>query len=116
MAEQNVPPFSSYEVAFIEKHNPPNWNNLPRELEYLKDIAEVYGVYYSGSDMLKFLDQASEKDMEILSSTAEKIRLNGHAKMINEWIDQFDMVKHTEASMVYCLLGVMDQAGLQFDE
>jgi hypothetical protein len=115
LASKDIPPFSSLRVVFTDQIRRPNWNNLPHELNYLIEVAEAYAAHSTEGEMLDFLEHAHEKDLEILARTAERIRLNGHIKTINEWMDRFDMVEHQEAWMVYCVLGLLDHAGLKFE-
>lgn len=112
LGRNNVWPFANQKVRYIEEPRKPNWENLPPEFRYLKEPAERYGIYGSESDMLEFLENAAEDDMEVLSGTAEKIRLGGHMESIIDWINRYQMDKHQEAWLVYCLLGVMDHGGL----
>jgi hypothetical protein len=115
LARRGLAPFADGRVAFIESYVRPNWANLPEQLQYLVEAAEVHGVHYTESDMWEHLACVREEDMELLARTAEKIRLNGHFEVINRWLDRFEMVKHREAAMVYFMLGVMDHAGLRFE-
>lgn len=112
LGRNNVSPFANRKVRYIEQPRTPNWENLPPEFDYLRAPAERYGAYGSESDMLEFLENAAEDDMEILGRTAEKIHSGGHMESINDWLNRYPMDKHQEAWLVYCLLGVMDHSGL----
>jgi hypothetical protein len=76
LGEKNIPPFSSCRVGLIEEPpKKPNWDNLPAELEYLREPAERYGAYGTSQELWTFLDNATEEEMELLARTAEQIRL-----------------------------------------
>lgn len=112
LGEKGMSPFSSYEVGFIRDFKKPNWHNLPDELKYLIDVAEVYGIHHTEEDILTFLDNAHSRDLKLLKQTAQRIRLGDHMQMIQKWLMRFPLDEHEEASLVYFLLLLMDHAGL----
>jgi hypothetical protein len=114
LGEHKIAPFSSNAVGFERPARIPNWDHLPKELEYLREPATTYGKYTSEQQVLAFLDQARPEDLDALARTAERIRLNDHNELINEWFDRFPFDKHQESWLVYWLFGVMDHAGLQW--
>ncbi len=113
--EQQIAPFSSEKVKFIEVRKAPNWNNVPQELSYLVEVAIIYGVYLTEIEMLDFLDHARDEDLAKLSRAAERMRLNNHMDVLLEWLNRFPIDGHTESQMIYSVVGVMDHAGLRFD-
>jgi len=115
LAERGVSPFTSGNVRYIEIQKKPNWDNVPTEIAYLAEAARAYAKYQTEGEMLDFLEKASEDDMEMLTRTAEKMRLNGHLAILNNWLDRYMDGEHQEAWIVYCLLGLMDHAGLNFE-
>jgi hypothetical protein len=111
-SRRGIQPFSSQKVEYVEVMKKPNWENLPRELHYLIDVAEVYGVHSSESEVLVFLDHAHPSDRETLARTAERIRLSRHSTLIDEWLKKHPFQKHQEAWMIYWLVVIMADAGL----
>ena len=112
-ARRGIQPFSSGKVEYLEVVIKPNWANLPKELDYLIDVAETYGVYQSETDIILFLEQAHPNDLEVLATTAERIRLNAHSKMIDEWLKRSDL--QTEWSMIFYLMLMFLHAGLNVE-
>ena len=112
LEDSKLPPFSSGKVTFIEKFKKPNWNNLPEDLGYLREPAEHFGSLGYEAEMIAFLGRATDEEMEWLARTSEQIRVKDHIKSIETWMDRFAINKHQEAWLVYCLLGVLDHAGL----
>ena len=115
LARAGTAPFSSEEVGHIEILKKPNWQNLPEELQYLIDVAEVYGIHQSESDIWEFLDNAPPNDMEVLASTAERVRLTNHSEIFYEWMKKFPLHKHPESAMIYWLFALLAHAGLEFE-
>lgn len=112
LEKKGIAPFSSGRVRIIEEKKTPNWGNLPSELQYLVDAVQHCGQLSTEGDVMSFLDRASDGDLEVLARTAEQIRLHGHMKAINEWMDRFPLTEYQEAWLVYCLLLLMDHANL----
>jgi hypothetical protein len=114
LGEHGIAPFSSGKVAYIEVYKKPNWDNVPPELHYLAEVAERFGIRLSEPEMLAFLEDANESDLELLARTAERMRLNGHYTLLLEWLDRCS-VDSPEANRVYAVVGLMDHAGLSFE-
>lgn len=115
LADRNVQPFSNGRVRFEEVSRPPDWNNVPKELDYLLEPAESYGCYATEHEMIAFLENATDSDTDLLARTAERLRLSGDKRILDSWLDKNLDGDHEEAWRVYCLLGVMDHAGLDFE-
>jgi hypothetical protein len=115
LADKNIAPFASRQVRYIERVRIPDWTNVPEVLRYLIPFAEKYGKYVTESNILDFLDRAGEIDMEQLASAAEQIRLNGHHRLIDDWLQKHSMVEHEEASLFFWLLMMLDHADLSFE-
>jgi hypothetical protein len=81
----------------------------------LIDAAEAFAAQSTEADAIDFLENVHPKDSEALARVAETVRLNGHAKKINEWFKKFPLHMHPEASLVFSLLMLMDHAGLKFE-
>lgn len=114
LARRGFQPFCDREIEYEPPVQKPNWDNLPKELSYLIDPAEAYGIF-DDVEMVTFLENAHPEDIEILTKTAERMRLNGHSSIVSKWMDSFPIDKHPEAWMVYRVVGVMDLAGLKFE-
>jgi len=114
LARRGIQPFCDKEIEYAPATRKPNWETLPKELSYLIEPAEAYGIF-DDVEVLKFLDNAHPKDMEMLATTAERMRLNGHLKILNKWVDQFPSDNRQEVWMVDRLVGVMSLAGLSFE-
>jgi len=115
LAEREISPFDSRQVAYIEPFQKPDWDNVPDELRYLIEPAQKYGGSLSEVEILKTLESGNDADMELLTAVAEKVRLNGHYQLLLDWLKQFPSDKHEEAKILYSLFGVMDHAGLDFE-
>ena len=65
---------------------------------------------------MRFLESASDDDLNILSSIAERIHLRGDFPALKEWLNNVMQVEGQEVGWrIYNLLGVMDLAGLKFE-
>jgi hypothetical protein len=115
LARKGIQPFSNENVKYEEIAKKPNWKNLPSEFHYLIDAAEAFAAQSTEADAIDFLENVHPKDSEALARVAETVRLNGHAKKINEWFKKFPLHMHPEASLVFSLLMLMDHAGLKFE-
>jgi len=114
LGEKNISPFSSFRVGLIKKPpQEPKWQNLPKELNYLIDASEMYGVYGNEEDIRRFLNKARPDDMQALAQVSERIRLNGHRELLEDWLDHFPIEKHEEARLVWNLLWVISEAGVE---
>jgi hypothetical protein len=111
LGEQNVPPFNSAEVGYVEQKRPPHWGTLPAELHYLITPAEKYGGSLSEADILRFLETMTPADIDLLSKTAERIRQSGDLPAIYGWLDRYPLHEHPEAALIYGLLGCLDLGG-----
>jgi hypothetical protein len=114
LANRNISPFNSRQVVYVPEVPRPDWSHVPERLQYLVPLAQKYGRFVSEASMLDFLQRAEPEEMEELARAAEQIRLAADYPIINRWLDQYPMYKHDEAHMVYCLLGVLDHADLDF--
>ena len=115
LADRNISPFSSREVAFIECRRVPDWSNLSSELAYLQHPAERYEKHYSEEEMDRFLGNITGDDYCYLQELANTIRGKKHAPLINEWLRQHSLTKHYEAWLVYCLVMVLDALNLNLE-
>ncbi len=116
LGDRGIQPFASRAVQYVEQTKAPDWSNLPGDLHYLIELAEEYGVYSNEEDVITFLNRAHPNDLEKLAIAAERMRLNGHIELVNQWLKRFPLDKHPEAWLIHCLLTVMDHAGFKFDE
>lgn len=89
------------------------YEKLPLSLQYLIGPAENYGRYQFGEQVVEFLDAATAEDMAKLAEVAEQYRNNGHAPILDEFLDQYPITDYEESSRLYFLLGVIDAAGFE---
>jgi len=79
-----------------------NLPELPSELEYLLAPAQTYGNrFQSDSDIARFLECASESDMEMLATIAERVWLNNHYPSLVEWWSGVDTAIKSEVARQY---------------
>ena len=83
---------------------------LPAELEYLIEPAMTYGVLQFDDDVDRFLERATEEDLESLARVAECIHLNHHDDLIGSFLDDYPITEYSESANLYFLLGVIDAA------
>lgn len=88
---------------------------LPDELQYLIEPAMKYGVFQSHDDIVRFFQTVTDTDREMLSSVADKIRVNGHLDSIEGFLDQYEMTQYPESAKLYFLFGILDEMGLKFE-
>jgi hypothetical protein len=115
LGENLLVPFSSGDVQYVEPVRTPDWSNLPSELEYLREPADSFGRYSSEGEVGDFLARATPEDLELLARTAEQVRVNRHHELITQWFERNPFDTHYEAWLVYWLFGVMDHAGLRWE-
>lgn len=89
---------------------------LPTELKYLIAPAEKYGIYRSDCLIGDFLDKATDFELAELRAIAERYRLNGHPRMVDNFLDEFPITEHEQSAQLYHLFGVIDAAGFDISE
>ena len=90
-------------------------DKLPDDLSYLIKPAMQYGINQFDEDIDRFLDAATEEQMSELAAVAEKVRLNDHFELVNDWLNQYEIDQYQEAANLYFLFGILDAADLEFD-
>jgi hypothetical protein len=94
--------------------NPLDWTKLPEELRYLAITAEKYGHYQFEDRIYDFLmnKMTPEEKQELM----ELSKRGGRDKrLINQWLDKYNMTVHKEARLVYftmVLVGTGCDSGL----
>ena len=84
-------------------------------MAYLAAPALRYGVHHFDEQMDRFLESASDAEMEELAALAEKVRLNNHYPLVNAWLGKHPITDFKESAHLYFMFGLMDAADLQFD-
>jgi hypothetical protein len=90
--------------------------DLPDGLEYLVEPARRFGErYVSESQMLLFVDEASDEEIELLAALSERIRTNCDFEQIMAWINS----PRNASSPIKCdfdrLIHLMDICGFRFE-
>ena len=88
---------------------------LPCELAYLAEPAMRFGVYQFDNDIDRFLAHANDTELSQLAAIAERVRLNDHFPVVNDWLNDHEIDKHAEAANLYFLFGLMDAADMTFE-
>ncbi len=115
LGDKGYVPFNSRQVRYEHAHYIFDWSKLPPELNYLINIAERIAQVCPSCDPATYLQQASPEDLAELSTLAQCIRQRSDSKLIYEWIKVYPFPQHQESWLIYCILGVLDEAGLQFE-
>lgn len=86
---------------------PPEWDRLPRELQYLKEPAERWGKYqfYEQVDQLQRTIKPEERAE--LQALAERLRTSKDWWRAMEWSSGQSWVDHPEAALLHWLLELL---------
>jgi hypothetical protein len=115
LARRGIEPFTSDDLSYVPKTTKPDWQSFPGELSYLIEVAEAFSAHSSESEWHEFLSRAHPSDLKMLVTSAERMRVNRHLPLLNQWIDEHPMDKNPAAWMLYSMLGLMDHAALNFE-
>ncbi len=115
LAERKIEPFFVNPVGYVEMILEPNWDNVPENLVYLANFAKRFKSRLNNPDGSDFLSNATSDEMELLAGIAERFRVNCHKPVLESWLDEYFVDEHPEGWIMYCLLGLMDNAGFDVD-
>ena len=77
-----------------------DWTKLPEPLRYLAIPAEKYGQLQFEDRILDFLeDEITETEIQELKDLAKP--MDRDWELIERWLDEYNIVKHREAALVY---------------
>lgn len=71
-----------------------------------------YGIHQFDDDVHRFLENASEDDLNALASIAERVRLEDHDDLIGRFLDEYPITDYEESANLYFLFGLIDAAGV----
>ena len=91
------------------------FSQLPDELQYLAEPADKYGRFQFDADIVKFLESASESDIETLTRIAERYEWNQHDVKFQAFLDRYPITDHKQSAQLYFLFLVIDAAGIFVD-
>ena len=113
LVRRGIQPFCDEETEYSHPCTKLNRDKLPKELVYLIEPAEIYGIHQSESEIFQFLDRAHRSDMDVLARTAERIRVNRQLTAITEWRLKDENLP--EAELVGWLIMMLLPAGLRYE-
>jgi hypothetical protein len=109
-------PFVTRQVRYIEKgESDPRWERVPAEMQYLVPFAKRFGAWVSEDDLDNLVKLLPTIDMAQLAKLGSRLRAEGGARAITEWLRRDDNDCTTEGRHVYQLLGAMDACGIEID-
>lgn len=85
---------------------------LPPELEYLSEVLEQYGRIGGEGEICDFLHLADTQTLAKLQAIGDRIRMMGHLKSINQFMDAHPIDKNETSARLYFLLLLLDHADM----
>ena len=67
-------------------------------------------------DIEQFLRDASDEDSERLAAIAERMRLHGHYRVLDAWLDSPTAQGTRDGDLLYALLGILDISDLEYTD
>lgn len=114
LGDLGIAPFNDGTVRYREKEHALDWSKLPEKLRYLAGPAEAYGAHQFDNAIMDFLkNRMTSREKAELQAIG--IRYQQDWDEINRWLDEYSMVEHREAALVYFtghLLGLGTDAGM----
>lgn len=69
-----------------------------------------YGRYQFDDEIDSFLQTATENDLNVLAQIAERVQLNKHQELIDDFLDEYAITEYSESAKLYFMFGVIDAA------
>lgn len=115
LANKRMSPFDSRQVKYIErKKKTANWLDLPEEVSYVIPYAKQYGAY-DDDTADPIIDAMTGDDLNELAMVAERMRMNGHARILRDWKLRFPITEYIESAMLNSLIRLLDDLDFKFD-
>jgi len=88
-----------------------DWDKLPNLLQYLREPACKYGIYWLATDRERLLDEMNDEETVELFEIAQRVRSSEDQELIEQWFDTHphNTAKHPEATLVYLFLEFLDE-------
>jgi len=113
---RGVPPFNSFAVTYCPPQPLLDWTKLPEHLRYLAEPAEKFGKYTFEEEWRRFVENASEQDINELAAVSERIRMQGHVDEIYDWFRKHDVGDQPEAEKLGWMIELMKEADVPIED